>query len=289
PYKNPRISAGRHTIEIKRKGFVPLKEVVTLKNNEKFSNNYILKAEKEVFGTVEIETIPPGATVTIDGQIKSGVTPMNAKVLALVDHLILIERSGFKSIEDKFSVGENETKKLKFELRQPLAKLIINSSPKGATVIINNKKAGLTPYSQEAKVGEKFEIEISKPSFATIKKQVVIEKEEDVTIDEELKKAESAPEKKEKAVVQKEEVKTAKKEEKAGASGIGYIVVSAYPWAYLFIDGKELGTATPALKKHEVKAGPHTVVLRKSDGKEAVHKVNVKPNEEVQIKEKFDK
>ncbi len=289
PYKNPKITAGQHTIEIKRKGFLTLKEVVNLKNNEKFSNNYILKAEKEVYGTVEIETIPPGATVTIDGQIKSGVTPMNTKVLALVEHTILIERSGFKSVEDKFSVAENETKKLSFELKQPLAKLIINSNPKGAAVLINGRKAGQTPYSQDAKVGDKFDIEISRPSYATVKKSVVIDKEGDFTIDEELKKAEVSAEKKEKPVAQKEEVKTAKKEEKATGSGTGFIVVSAYPWAYLFIDGKELGTATPALKKHEVKAGSHTVVLRKSDGKEAVHKVNVKPGEEVQIKEKFDK
>lgn len=288
PYKNPKISSGQHTIEIKRKGFIPLKEVVNLKNQEKFSNNYILKPEKEVFGTVEIETIPPGATVTIDGQIKAGVTPMNVKVLALVDHKIVVDRSGFKSIEETFSVGENETKKLSYELKQPIVKILINSTPKGATVLINKKKVGLTPYSQEAKLGEKYEIEISKASYETVKKNISVDKEEDITIDEELKKPESASQKTEKLVSQKEEIKTAKKEEKAsGGSGVGYIEVSVYPWAYLSIDGKEFGNSSPAAKKYEVKAGSHTVVLRFSNGKEIVRQVSVKPNEVVKIKEKL--
>ncbi|MCX7944498.1 MAG: PEGA domain-containing protein [Deltaproteobacteria bacterium] len=290
PYKNPKISAGKHTIEIKRKGFIPIKEEVFLKSNQKFSNNYILKAEKEVFGTVEIETIPPGAVVTIDGQIKSGTTPMNVKVLALVDHKILIEKSGYKSIEETFTVDEGKTIKLSYELKPPTAKLIINSTPKGATVFINKKRVGVTPFtSQEIKVGEKLDIEISKPPFAPVKRTITIEKEGELTIDEELKRQEGSSEKVEKASPLKEEIKAAKKEEKAAVSGNGYIAVSAYPWAYLFIDGKELGIASPALKRHEVKAGPHTVTLRRSDGKEAVHKVNVRPNEEVQIKEKFDK
>ncbi len=289
PYKNPKITSGQHTIEIKRKGFITLKEVINLKNQEKFSNNYILKPEKEVYGTVEIETIPPGATVTIDGQIKSGVTPMNAKVLAVVDHKLIIERSGFKSIEETFTVNENETKKLRYELKQPIVKVLINSNPKGATVFINKKKVGLTPYSYEGKVGEKFDIEIAKASYETFKKTISLDKEEDITIDEDLKRLESSPEKRETAGVQKREIKAAKKEEKvASSSGVGYIIISSYPWAYLFIDGKELGTSTPAAKRHEVKAGTHTVVLRRSDGREAVHKVTVKPNEEVQIKEKFN-
>lgn len=289
PYKNPKITAGKHKIEIKRKGFISLLEEIELKESQKFSNNYILKAEKEVFGIVEIETIPPGAAVTIDGQIKSGVTPMNAKILALVDHTIVIDRSGFKNIEDKFTVGENETKKLSYELQELSARLIVNSTPKGATVLINKKKVGQTPYSQEVKIGERFEIELSKAQYETVSKSVTIEKEGDFTIDEKLKKAISGSEKKEKIVSQKEEAKSVKKEEKVTSSGTGYLVISSYPWAYLFIDGKELGISTPAAKRYEVKSGTHTVVLRRSDGKETMHKVNVKPKEEVQIKEKFDK
>ena len=289
PYKNPSISAGQHTIEIKRAGFLPLKEVVVLKDKEKFSNNYILKPEKEVYGTVTIETIPPGATVTIDGQIKSGVTPITTKVLASVTHNIVVERSGYKTLEEKFSVGENETKTLSYELKMPIVKLIVNSTPKGADVIINKKKAGRTPYSQEVKVGERFEIEITKPAYESIKEMVTIEKEEDVTIDRELKKASAVAEKKEKGTEKKDEVKTAKKEEKVAGGGIGYINISVFPWAYVFIDGKEMGVGTPAAKRHEVKAGPHTVLLRTSDGKEKTYKVTVKPNEEVPIKENFKK
>ena len=289
PYKNPKITAGQHTIEIKRAGFLPLKEVVILKNQERFSNNYILKPEKEVYGNITIETNPPGATVTIDGQIKSGVTPINTKVLASVEHTIIVERSGYKTIEEKFSVGENESKTLNYELKSPIAKLIINSTPKGADIFINKKKVGRTPYSQEVKVGEKYEIEISKASYETIKEVVSVEKEEDITIDRELKKPSAISEKKEKVTEKKEEVKTAKKEEKVSGGGMGYISVSVFPWAYVFIDGKEMGVGTPASKRHEVKAGPHTVLLRTSDGKEKSYKVTVKANEEVSVKENFKK
>lgn len=288
PYKNPKISAGRHSLEIRRKGFISIKEDITLKDRQKFSNNYILKPEREVFGNVSVETDPPGATVTINGQIKSGVTPMNMKVLAGVDHTITVERSGYKKIEERFTVGENETRTFRYELTRPMAKLIVNSTPRGAAVSINNKKAGQTPYSQEIRVGEKYIIEISKPSYETVQRTVIIDKEEELTIDEELKRKGGTQEK----VVseKKEEIKTVRKEERAASGGgNGYISISVFPWAYVFIDGKEVGVGTPVAKRHEVRAGQHTVLLRTSDGKEAIHKVTVKANEEISVKENFKK
>lgn len=290
PYKNPKITAGKHTIEIVRRGFIPVKETLVLKRDEKLSKTYVLRAEKEVFGKVEIETTPPGATVTIDGQIKSGVTPMVADVLALVEHKLLIEKSGFKSIVDTFVVEENKTKKLSYELKQPVVNLIINSNPKGATVLINKRKVGLTPYSQEVKVGDKLEIEISKPPYITVKKSIVIEKEQDITIDEELKKADTSSERKDKIIAAQDETKAkTKKEEKLATSGVGFISISSFPWARLYIDNKDMGDVYNVSRKIELKAGTYTVILRRPSGEEAVHKVTVKPGEEVQIKQRFEK
>lgn len=288
PYKNPKISAGQHSLEIRRKGFISIKENITLKDQQKFSSNYILKPEREVFGSVSVETDPPGATVTIDGQIKSGVTPMNMKVLAGVDHTIIVERSGYRRVEERFTVGEDETRTLRYKLTRSMAKLIVNSTPRGAAVSINNKHAGRTPYSQKIRVGEKYIIEISKPSYETVQKTVIADKEEDLTIDEELKRKGST---REQVVSEKQEgIKTARKGVKAASGGgNGYISVSVFPWAYVFINGKEVGVGTPAAKRHEVRAGQHTVLLRTNDGREAIHKVTVKANEEVSIKENFKK
>jgi hypothetical protein len=72
-------------------------------------------------------------------------------------------------------------------------------------------------------------------------------------------------------------------------SGIGFISVSVFPWAYVYIDGKEVGVGTPAAKKYEVKAGEHTVLLRTGDGKEKPYRVRVNEGEEVLIKENFRK
>lgn len=56
--------------------------------------------------------------------------------------------------------------------------LSFTSTPSGAQVVINNKKAGTTPYSIKVNEGMKLDIQVKKTNYQTVQKALLVKKDE---------------------------------------------------------------------------------------------------------------
>jgi formylglycine-generating enzyme required for sulfatase activity len=93
---------------------------------------------------LEIQTVPEGATVFIDGQ-KAGVTPLSVDDLQAGTHILSLRKRCYKSLKEEFVFGAGKTT-LTFSLEPVCGNLKVFSIPSGADVIVNGKRRGVTPY-----------------------------------------------------------------------------------------------------------------------------------------------
>ena len=98
--------------------------------------------------TIEVVSIPAGATVTIDGREVEGKTPLSHSGVAVgTSYLIGVTYPGHKpwSSETEVSTQGGTTVKVIARLEAQLVKLKLSSEPSGAQVLLNGSPVGQTP------------------------------------------------------------------------------------------------------------------------------------------------
>ncbi len=100
-------------------------------------------------GSLRVETIPPGATVSVDGAAK-GTTPADVGDLALGPHELKLEMRGYEEATHSVVLTpEAPQAAVNITLSRTVpvtGSLEIVSVPSGATVALNGAPAGQTPY-----------------------------------------------------------------------------------------------------------------------------------------------
>jgi tRNA A-37 threonylcarbamoyl transferase component Bud32 len=91
-----------------------------------------------------LESVPPGAQVTVDGH-PAGKTPVTVRV-ALGTHSIRLERAGYQPYtDDKVVVDAAIGLRVRAPLNRARAHLHADSTPPGATVLLRGRAIGETP------------------------------------------------------------------------------------------------------------------------------------------------
>jgi TonB family protein len=119
-------------------------------------------------GTIRVESQPPGAAITIDGQPR-GVTPADLADVPMGSHEVKVELKGYAPSSQQVLVSRDAPRAdLRLTLsRTPAATgaAEIVSDPPGATVHIDGAPAGQTPYADlRLKVGT-HRVEVTKDGF----------------------------------------------------------------------------------------------------------------------------
>jgi TonB family protein len=95
--------------------------------------------------SLRIETDPPGAAVSVDGQ-EVGITPLTVPSVAPGSRTVRVSRDGYAPAALSFEVAPDvPIAPLRFSLTPTESKAVIHSEPSGATVTIDGKDAGRTP------------------------------------------------------------------------------------------------------------------------------------------------
>lgn len=142
------LPAGEHTLVLEAPGFMAASRQVVVKAGELSTEKVNLASAP---GTLQVETTPPGATISINGA-QLGVTPWSGEVppgktqltLALAGHLTVK-----KTLQLKAGVGAEE----KVTLAPELVALSLKSTPGRASVILDGKPTGTTPWNGKVPVG----------------------------------------------------------------------------------------------------------------------------------------
>ncbi len=103
PHTFRNVPKGRHTLEVRKSGYVPERRIVLLLGNENQQINIVLTLAA---GLLKISTIPAGAYIYVDGQLRREVTPSTIKLPAGARKIRLV-KEGFQEVERMIEIEDN--------------------------------------------------------------------------------------------------------------------------------------------------------------------------------------
>jgi len=111
-------------------------------------------------GVVEIHTEPPGATVILDGRRLPGATPIILdSVTAGIEHMLRIEQVEFQPHIERFTLNEDEGRRIEIELITGSATFALKTEPV-VKVWMDESYLGFTPLWHEGVPAGSHRIEI---------------------------------------------------------------------------------------------------------------------------------
>ncbi len=137
------ISSGAHSIEVRLTGYNSETKQFQLNPGEHKVMNINLNPEVSI-GTVNINTYPSDASVSIDGTY---YTNNNGQVQVQLNsgvHTLSVSAAGYNTKTLQFTLNAGEFKQINAQLEQILAEVRILSNPSSAQVYINNNYVDLT-------------------------------------------------------------------------------------------------------------------------------------------------
>ena len=155
PFNGP-ITPGQHVIAVEADGRLRQERQVTARQGRDVQLSFSLPAMPKD-PAISIESDPAGALVTIDNK-ERGRTPYVGPLVAGA-HQVVLKLEGHRSVATDLQMPKDRDMSLRLELPTGSAsgnpRLTVSSQPLGATVLIDGKEVGPTPWSDEVKPGER--------------------------------------------------------------------------------------------------------------------------------------
>ncbi len=128
---------------------------------------------KPRFGYYQLESTPAGAEVWIDGK-KEGVTPLARKQIGSGQHSLVVRLSEYYEHKETFTVKDGETKSFSIALKEAFGSLLVTSDPSEASVFIDGKEVGKTPFSKPRYPSGTYELRVAKDLHADVREVVEV-------------------------------------------------------------------------------------------------------------------
>ena len=133
---------------------------------------------RPAWAIVQLESVPAGATVSVDGQI-AGLTPLMAEIIQ-GQRSIELSLAGYKTAQFATEVVAGTTVKLDvFELVPNDGKLVLASRPEGVTVSVDGRYYGSTPLDLVLASGVSHQLRLSRPGYETTEKRFSLKPDEE--------------------------------------------------------------------------------------------------------------
>jgi tRNA A-37 threonylcarbamoyl transferase component Bud32 len=245
----------KHKIRVEKEGFRAWSEIVEPEPDKSLTIEASLTRvvpKLPLTGEIRISSKPSGAKVSLNGNHMGRVTPSLLSGLSPGTYTVNLEKEGYKAWEKEVVVRASETSDLsEAELQMAFGKLNLSSSP-WVDVYHAGKKMGTTPLA---------EIRFQEGAHRLVLRNPLLNIEKTITV---------------KIVADKTEKMSIDMME-----GIrGQLKINVHPWAYVYVDGKNMGS-TP-LNPLELTVGEHTVLVENEKlGKKRSFRITIKANEMV--------
>jgi eukaryotic-like serine/threonine-protein kinase len=218
----------------------------------------------EPLGTLEINSIPPGAQVTIAGK-PQGPTPRAVNVTTGVKIRVQLELKGYQLFEEDYVAEPNRTTVIRERLVPAPATLSVETTPPGAQVTAGGQALGLTPFAKPIGAAKGVEIVIAKLGYEPIKLSADLAAGETTTIKRDLREAPK----------------------------FGFVTVSVggtAGWADVYEKAQKLGRNRTAsgLVSFKLPVGTHALRLRTGNGKEKTLTVTVAADKTAALTANFE-
>jgi hypothetical protein len=135
-----RLSAGVYTFEARKDKHRPAKQDMQLQAGDART---IELEPQPITGSLDVVTMPPQATIKIDGK-DYGTTPNTIRNLLIGDYTIMLEKPGYGTVQKQVTITDGAITTIEETLASG-KQVTIESTPGGASLIINGKPEGATP------------------------------------------------------------------------------------------------------------------------------------------------
>lgn len=99
---------------------------------------------KPAAGVLRVQTDPPGASITVDGDFRGG-SPATVEVSPDRAHRVVVSRAGYESQERTVTLGRGAEQSIDIRLKPRLGTIRVLSRPPGAEVAVDGQPAGRAP------------------------------------------------------------------------------------------------------------------------------------------------
>jgi len=120
---------GKHTIAVTKEGYAPLNQVLSVPGNDVMK--VPLTLQPILFGSIIVESVPVGASVSLDGKIV-GVTPLTLHNIPAGAHSVTISSEGFQDATSTIEIAGGGT-------------TVVSETLNPATQAPGSTHAGLSP------------------------------------------------------------------------------------------------------------------------------------------------
>ncbi|WP_302590681.1 PEGA domain-containing protein [uncultured Muribaculum sp.] len=107
------LPAGLYRVEARKDGHRP--QTVTIELSQRDSRTVTIPALTPVYGIINVNYRPVGASVAIDGR-EAGTTPDIFRNITVGRHTVTVSKPGYQSRQEQVTVGENQTATVSGEL-----------------------------------------------------------------------------------------------------------------------------------------------------------------------------
>jgi hypothetical protein len=135
------ISVGNHTLVLKKNGYNDYSTTVTVISGATIDISPTLTATP---GSVIVRSTPSGATIVLDG-ITKGTTPANLPGISVGKHTLVLKKNGYNDYSTSVTVSSGKTASVSATLAVSTGSLSVNSTPSGATIVLDGTTRGPTP------------------------------------------------------------------------------------------------------------------------------------------------
>lgn len=135
----------------------------------------LMAQDSEPLCQVRIITEPDGATVSCDGVLRNA-SPVSLLDLQPGDHLLTVEKKGYKKVRRTVSVMQGEKVAVRLQLEPILGLILVHSNPDGAEVQIDGADRGKTPLFMSDLPFGKYRLRLAKTGYLPKEIDLSVEK-----------------------------------------------------------------------------------------------------------------
>jgi formylglycine-generating enzyme required for sulfatase activity len=126
-------------LTLKAQGYKTLQQQVRVKAGSKATHPLIEMIVAD--GTLTINSVPQGASITIDKQFK-GTTPMDVAVTPFAKHNIELFLEGYLNTKQSVSVKPEQQRQISVNLTPNIGRVRLNITPADAAILVDGKRLG---------------------------------------------------------------------------------------------------------------------------------------------------
>ena len=178
-----KLGSGQHTLRVVHSKFKPYESTVTIKDGETTNHTVILGAN---YSTVTLKTDDPAAEIYVDGAMR-GIGSWTGDLVA-GEYLVECRKTNYRTSPKRVTITDKMSGSvITLDPPTPInGRLVVTSTPSGATVFIDGKQVDETPAQLSSILIGEHTLRLEKAGCAPLSKTFTIEEGKTMTLDEKL-------------------------------------------------------------------------------------------------------